>query len=305
MGFTQRNIEIDSNVWNKLKSEAMKRNKNVRGFAGEILTDYIKVIGRKDKRKKIKAIILAAGMSSRLMELTDDKPKCMIEVNGKTILQRQIEILKECGIDDIIVIRGYKKEAINYTGVKYVYNQNYRRNNILESLMHAESEMSGDFIVLYSDILFTRDVVEKLLRSKSDISVVVDRDWLSNYKDRSQHPVEEAEKVIVKNGRVIKIGKLIKSYEAGGEFIGMAKFSSRGSNMLKNIYRELKEKLGYNSPFHEAAVFEKAYLTDMIQEMINRNIGVAPINISGGWIELDTIEDFQRAEKVTKECDFQ
>jgi hypothetical protein len=162
MPLVQRNIEVDSEVWAKLKQEAVAKHRNVRDLAGEILTDYV-IEGAKAKgQRNVKAIIIAAGMSSRLAELTDDKPKCMLEIKGKTILQRQIETFNQCGIDEIVVIRGYKKEIINYTGVKYIYNQNYRRNNILESLMYAESDMDGEFVVSYSDILFKASVVRRL-----------------------------------------------------------------------------------------------------------------------------------------------
>ena len=143
MPLFQRNIDVDSAIWAKLKQEAIAKHRNVRDLAGEILADYVIKRDKTKAQRGIKAIIIAAGMSSRLVELTDDKPKCMLEIKGKTILQRQIETFNQCGIDEIIVIRGYKKEVINYTGVKYIYNQNYRRNNILESLMYAENDMDG------------------------------------------------------------------------------------------------------------------------------------------------------------------
>lgn len=248
---------------------------------------------------KMKAIILAAGMSSRLMELTDDKPKCMLEMGGKTILQRQIDTFRQCGTNDIIVVRGYMKEKINYAGLKYVYNKNYRRNNILESLMYAESEMDSDIIVSYSDILYDKSVVEKLLESKADISLIVDTDWIEHYIDRFQHPIEEAEKVMVKNDRITKIGKMINPNEAHGEFIGVAKFSKVGAGILRENYARVKIELG-NAPFHEAASLENAYLTDMLQELIDRGYVIANVDIKGGWMEIDTPEDLQRAEEKYK-----
>ncbi|GAJ02287.1 unnamed protein product, partial [marine sediment metagenome] len=242
------------------------------------------------------AIIIAAGMSSRLMELTEDKPKCMLAIGGKTILQRHIETFNECGIDEITVIRGYKKEAINYTGVKYTYNQNYRRNNILESLMYAESDMDGEFIATYSDILFERSVVEKLLESKADISIVVDTGWRSRYKNRFQHPMEEAEKVIVTNNKMVEIGKAINPNEAYGEFIGLAKFSNTGAEILKTNYKRVVTQFG-NTEFHAAPSVEKAYLTDMFQELIDKGYTVSNSDIEGQWMEIDTIEDIDRARK--------
>jgi choline kinase len=295
MPLIQRNIIVDSDIWAKFKAEAIARNKNVRNFAGEIVSDHIMSKNKVKKIRDVKAIIIAAGMSSRLMELTDDKPKCMLEVNDKTLLQRQIEIFKHCGIDEIIVIRGYKKEKINYVGVKYIYNMNYRRNNILESLMAAEKEMVGEVIITYSDILFKRNVVEKLLESKDDISIIIDTDWKDRYKDRFQHPFEEAENVIVEKNKVKKISKIINPNDAYGEFIGMAKFSKKGSEIWRKNYHEVKKQFG-NNPFHTAISIEKAYLTDMFQELIDRGYTVSSVDIKGDWMEIDTLEDISKAE---------
>lgn len=296
MALIQKNILVDSETWARLKTEAIAKNRNIRQFAGEIMVDYFEKGATKEKRD-VKAIIIAAGMSSRLMELTDDKPKCMLEIGGKTILQRQIETFNKCGIDNITIIRGYKKEKINYTGVRYVYNQNYRRNNILESLMCAESEMNDEFVCTYSDILFEENIVEELLQSKADISLVTETDWVSHYKDRFQHPIEEAENVVVKKGRIVKIGKSINVNDAYGEFIGLAKFSKKGAEILKTNYRRVREQLGSNSPFHEARTLENAYLTDMFQELIDSGYKVTNVDIKGGWLELDTVEDIHKADK--------
>lgn len=294
----QRNIDIDAKVWAALKIKATQMNKNVRELAGEILTEFVKT-NRIRIPKKPKAIIIAAGPGKRLMPLTKAKPKCMLDINGKTLLQRQIEIFKKCGVEDIIVIRGYKKNAINYPGLKYFYNANYQTNNILESMFYAESEMNSEFVVTYSDIWFDKTVLEKLLDSKKDISLIVDRDWQSSYKERYQHPIEEAEKAVIKEGKIIKIGKGLNKNDAHGEFIGLAKFTEAGTEILKSIYR-IAKNLYSDKPFHEAYVFEKAYLTDMIQELIDRGFDVHSVDIESNWIEIDTHEDYQKALKTIK-----
>lgn len=295
---TQRNIEVDPEVWSKLKIEAMGMNKNVRELAGEILADYL---GSKkiEKEKKPKAIMIAAGVDTRLMPLTKDKPKCMLDVNGKTILQRQIATFKQCGIDDIVVVRGYKKKSINYPGLRYYYNSNYRTNNILSSLFSAEAEMDDEFIAAYSDILFTASVVENLLKSSADICLCIDTGWRSRYVDRHQHPIEEAEKAVLRDGKVGKIGKAINPNEAHGEFVGLAKFSKTGAEIFRSNYK-IAEKLFSNKPFHEAPVFHKAYFTDMVQELIDRGFVVDYVGVAGNWIEIDTHEDLQKAKKMFK-----
>lgn len=296
MEMVQRNIEVDREIWSKLKIKAMEMNRNVRELAGEILADYIK--GEKiGKTGKHKAIIIAAGVDVRLLPLTKDKPKCMLDVNGKTIIQRQIETFKQCGVDDLVVVRGYKKKSINYSSVRYYYNSGYKTNGILDSLFSAEAEMDDGFIAAYSDILFTRPVVEKLLKSTADITLCIDTEWRSKYAGRYQHPIEEAEKVVLQNGRVVKIGKSINPNEAHGEFIGLVKFSKTGAEIIRSNYK-IAEKLFSNKPFHEAPVFHKAYLTDMIQELIDRGYVVDYTSASGNWIEIDTHEDLQKAKKM-------
>jgi len=298
MALTQRNIEVDTGVWNSLKAEAIDSNKNVREFAGEILADHVRGIGTAEK-PGTKAIILAAGPGSRLRPLTDDKPKCMLEINGKTLIERQIETFRNCGIDDITVVKGYKKNMINYPGVKYYINRNYKNNNILESLMYAEKEMDSEFIASYSDILYDEGIIKNLMKSDADISIVTDTDWVSHYKDRYQHPIEEAEKVAVKDGRVTRISKIINPNEAYGEFIGLVKFSNRGADILVKEFNRVKKEF-QGKPFQTAASAEKAYLTDMIQELIDKGHKVENVDIKGSWLEIDTLEDYERAQKLIK-----
>ncbi len=298
MALTQRNIEVDTEVWNSLKSEAMSSNKNVREFAGEILADHVNGKGKRE-RTGIRAIILAAGPGTRLRPLTDDKPKCMLEINGKTLIERQIEVFRNCGIDDITVVKGYKKNMINYPGIKYYINRNYKNNNILESLMHAEKEMDSEFIASYSDILYDEGIIKKLMKSGGDVSIVTDTDWTSHYKDRYQHPIEEAEKVAVKDGKVTRITKIINPNEAYGEFIGLIKFSNKGAEILKKEFSRVRKEFRAK-PFQTAASIEKAYLTDMIQELIDRGHRVESVDIQGKWLEIDTLEDYERAKKLIR-----
>ncbi|MFH1423808.1 MAG: sugar phosphate nucleotidyltransferase, partial [Candidatus Nealsonbacteria bacterium] len=103
-----------------------------------------------------KAIIIAAGMGKRLNPLTGDIPKCLLKIGDKTIMERQLEALRLCGITDSTVIRGYQGNKINFAGIKYYENTNYQNNNILNSLFCAEPEMNGDFIASYSDILYDK-----------------------------------------------------------------------------------------------------------------------------------------------------
>ena len=243
-----------------------------------------------------KALIIAAGLGSRLKNHTENLPKCMLDFAGKTLLQRQLDVYKENSITDISVIRGYKKEKIKYKGLKYFENTDYKNNNILNSIFYAEDFINGNIIISYSDILFDSTVVKRLLKSNHDISVVVDIDWRGYYVGRKDHPISEAENVIFNsNNEVEKIGKInTGNEEVHGEFIGMIKLTSSGAETFKEHFNRLK-KIYWNKPFQRAKIFQKAYLTDFIQELVDIGIKVHCVIIESGWKEIDTVEDYKNA----------
>ena len=254
------------------------------------------------KEKKMKAIILAAGMGTRMGHLTENLPKCMLKFGSKTLLKRQIETLTSCGVTHIAIVKGYMKEKIKYQGLKYYTNDNFENNNILNSLFYAEEEMDDEVIISYSDILYEKEVVERLLESRKDISIVVDIEWREYYKDRKDHPIEEAENVIFDaENKVVEIGKIFtKKHDVHGEFIGMMKLTKRGTDIFKKNFHRVKE-LFWGKPFIKAATFEKAYLTDMLQDLVLLGVDVHCVIIKRGWKEIDTVEDYKNALKAFEE----
>ncbi|MDA9319304.1 integrase arm-type DNA-binding domain-containing protein [Candidatus Thioglobus sp.] len=244
----------------------------------------------------VKSIIIAAGLGSRLKGYTEALPKCMLMFGDKTLLERQLEVYEDCGIKDISVVRGFKKEKINYEGLNYYDNTDYHNNNILNSLFYAEEVINGNVIISYSDILFDTNVVSRLLESNADISIVVDIDWRGYYVDRKDHPIEEAEKVIFDaNNEVLKIGKVITSkQDVFGEFIGMLKLSPRGAEIFKLHFNRAKQ-IFWDKPFQRSQIFQKAYITDLIQDMVEMGVSIHCVIIERGWKEIDTVEDYEKA----------
>ena len=174
--------------------------------------------------------------------------------------------------------------------------------DILNSLFYAEDELNGNVIVSYSDILFESAVVKRLLESDADISIVVDIDWRAYYVNRKDHPLEAAENVIFNaNNEVVKIGKVLTAKDdVFGEFIGMMKFSPRGADLFKRHFQRAKE-LFWNHPFQRAKTFQKAYITDMIQDMVDLGVPIHCVIIERGWKEIDTVEDYEKALKEFEE----
>ena len=262
----------------------------------ELTNEEINILENSINKNNAKALIIAAGLGSRLKKHTENLPKCMLDFGGKTLLQRQLEAYKKCYIDDISLVRGYKKEKINYKGIKYFENDDYKNNNILNSIFYAEKVINGNIIISYSDILFDSSVVQRALDTNHDISVVVDIDWRGYYVGRKDHPISEAENVVFNsNNEVEKIGKInTGNEEVHGEFIGMIKLSNRGAEIFKQHFNRLK-KIYWNKPFQRAKIFQKAYLTDFIQELVDIGIKVHCVIIESGWKEIDTVEDYKKA----------
>lgn len=246
----------------------------------------------------MKAIIIAAGLGSRLLPLTKDTPKSMLPVRGKPMLHYALSHFIANSITDVSIVVGYAAEKIRQNTpypVTFFHNTRYAQNNILHSLFTASQKMDGEFICSYADIIYDAFVLQALLASKEDISVVIDIDWQKNYIGRSRHPDTEAEKVICAGNRISHIGKYVPTPHATGEFIGMAKFSAKGAQIWKEVFADAQKRYALTTPFQHAAIFEKAYLTDLFQELIDRGFSVHAVLIQGGWREIDTYEDYLRA----------
>lgn len=245
----------------------------------------------------MKAIVIAAGLGSRLRPYTNKVPKCLVPVGNKTILSSQIEVFKTFKIKNINLITGYKRKKIKLKKLKFFFNNEFKKNNILCSLFFAKSALKKNCIISYSDIIFKKTVVKKLLRSKANISIVIDTNWKKNYVGRTLHPISQAENVIFNSQNILKkAGKHLNATESNGEFIGLLKLNSRGCEIFKK-YFSLASKKFKNKPFYNAKVFKKAYLTDFFNYLIHNNVKINCVKINNNWMEIDTVQDYKKAQK--------
>jgi len=254
----------------------------------------------------MRAIIIGAGRGIRLMPTTADTPKCFAEVGGGRIMDWAIRAFQDNGVDDIAFIGGYQIDKVRaaYPKLTYRHNTEWERNNILASLFFAEDLMDQPFICCYSDILFAPEVVSGLLANEDDIALSVDTNWLSRYTHRSQHPTDDAEKVMVQNGAVTRIHREIPEAAAHGEYTGLARFSSTAAARLREHYHQCRRQFA-GQPFREAQVFEKAYFIHLLQEMIEAGEKMVHVDTHGAYIEVDTQEDFEYARHSWGGCDLQ
>jgi len=246
----------------------------------------------------MKAIIVAAGMGRRLSPYTDDRPKTLVEINGRSILERQVDAYRAAGVAEINIVRGYMKEKIDVAGARTFDNDEFRSNNILTSLFYAEPAMAGGFLFSYSDIVFRPEVVRTVIETEGDYALVIDRRWHEAYVGRMNHPVEEGEVARVDDGRVTLVGKkTMPPEEATGEFIGLARFSARAVERMRERFHARRRALA-GQPYGRAPRCEVAYLTDLLNDLIESGEVMRPAFIDGGWREIDTVEDLERAKSV-------
>ena len=251
-----------------------------------------------------KAIILAAGEGKRLKHLTKNCPKCMIRLFGKSLLEHQIETFRKCGIDDITVIKGHRGEMINFSGIKYYDNKHYETTNMVETLFCALHELNGPAIISYGDIIFEKRVLDKLILSENQISIVVDQNWKEYWSIRMSDINKDVESLKLNSeGDIIDIGQKVEDLEEiGGQYIGLMKFGKNGIENLKEFYFLCKEKSRQGkNPLNHKIPFEKSYMTDLLQGLIHEGYKLTSIPINGGWLELDTINDYDLYNNLKKE----
>lgn len=233
------------------------------------------------------ALILAAGLGSRLAPITDNCPKSLVMVNGKPILVKQIENLIENGITDITIISGYKAEILQerihsqFPKVQIINNVDYASTNNMYSAYLAREVMDGqDFIMMNADVFYDSSVIEKLLAFDADNAIVTD---IGTY-------IEESMKVIEVNNRLLKISKTITSDEALGVSIDVYKFSTEaGSAFFKKCAEYIEDKKELN-------MWSEIALNDILPKVEFRACPLV-----GRWFEIDNHEDLMAAEKLFAE----
>lgn len=232
----------------------------------------------------MKALILAAGLGTRLAPLTDDCPKSMVEVNGKPILMKQIENLYENGITDITVISGYKAEVLEerinqiYPEVKIIRSVDYATTNNMYSAYIAKDVMDGSgFIMMNADVFYDASVIEELICCESQNAIVTD---IGTY-------FEESMKVAEEDGRLVRIAKTITPEEALGVSIDVYKFSDEAA---KAFFSKCAE---YIEDKKELKLWSEVALNDILSE-----VEFKACLLKGRWIEIDNHEDLDIARKL-------
>jgi L-glutamine-phosphate cytidylyltransferase len=229
----------------------------------------------------MRGVILAAGKGSRLNGTAGDKPKCLVEIGGITLLERQIRALKRAGIADVVVVVGCQAERVRAAcvdAVTFVENDRFAETNSLYSLWTARTLLLDGFVVLNCDVLFHPALLEALLASPHDAALLI------AYREAGQAPFGDEEmKVKVRAGHVIDISKTMDG-EADGENLGIVKFGAAAAPQLVSIVDRLIADGGTR---------------DWAPRAFREYAQVRPLHAigTGGhpWIEIDFPEDYRRA----------
>ena len=257
-----------------------------------------------------RAILIAAGRGKRLGEHTDEVPKCMVDVGAHTILGWVWKALSSVGVDELVVIRGYRGDVLEpfvrslAPKVTFVDNTEWQTNNVLLSLACARPFLDRPTYLSYSDIIFTPAVAAAAAASDAEIGLVIDREFRTIYEGRTEHPLDEGEvSDLMPDGSVARVGKrALPPAEAIGEYIGLTRLGARGVRTVANTLDQIAHRYHGrdDAPFQRAAHYRNAYLTDLWQELIDGGVRVDPVMIDGQWREIDTGQDLARARELVE-----
>jgi choline kinase len=242
----------------------------------------------------MKFLILAAGSGTRLGKQTEFLPKSLIRINKKTILERQLNIIKKNQKNNVVIIAGPNKEKFLEFQVDIFEDVEYKKHEQLGSLASINKIFDEDVIVVFSDIIFDEGIVKEIIKTECDFGIALDQNWREKYIERTDHPISQADLVEIKDGKIRQIKKNLQGKD-NSEFIGIVKFSSYGWKILIQLYNKLKEN--HEGSFHDANGFDDAYITDIIQELIELDYNIKPIFVKGNWLEIDTTQDLEIASK--------
>lgn len=240
----------------------------------------------------MKAVILAAGRGSRMGALTVDRPKCLTVVFGETLLARQLKSIKEAGIHEVCIVRGYKYEMVSPPNVKLMFNPKWETTNMVSTLLIANNWIGSDNVIIaYSDIIYTANTISNLSKTADDIVVANNLNWLSNWKSRFSNPLDDLETFKKDSqGLLLEIGqKTINISEIDGQFMGLVKFSKAGWNIFYKLISALDPK-----------TIDSLDMTKALNLCISNGENINTIDIGDDWFEFDSESDISIFEGLKR-----
>jgi choline kinase len=232
----------------------------------------------------VKAIILAAGRGSRMKSLTDERPKCMVELRGKTLLEWQLAALRDAGISEIAIVTGYKRELLAEQGLIEFHNPRWAQTNMVSSLACAQAWLQDEpCIVSYSDIFYSPAAVQSLMTCKASLAVTYDPNWLALWTERFGDPLLDAETFRLNaDDTLAEIGNKPRSVDdVQGQYMGLLRFTPEGWAEVVRLRSVLTPEQ-----------CDKVHMTNTLQQVIDAGrVPIQAVAYSGEWGEVDSAED--------------
>lgn len=235
----------------------------------------------------MKAIILAAGRGSRLGDLTASQPKCLARLLGKPLLEWQLEALAAAGVDDIVVVRGYRAECLVDSRYVVLDNADWAHTNMVETMACAADILRCEScLVLYSDIIYHPDIVRSMLSAKGDICIAYDTLWEALWRLRFTDPLSDAETFREEDGELQEIGNRADSLaDIRGQYMGVLRFTPAGWNAVSRLFDGL-----------DRADRARLDLTALMQRLLAGGQRIQCCAVAGRWCEVDSVSDIQTYE---------
>jgi L-glutamine-phosphate cytidylyltransferase len=246
----------------------------------------------------MKAIILAAGRGRRMGEYGENLPKSLLPFAGRPLIEHQIETLRAGGVSEIVLVTGFKHELMQFPNCRTYHNPEYATTNMIESLLCARDELAEPALIAYADILYTPDLVRKMIAGCGEVDVAVDEAWREYWTERFGTTETDLESLsVTADGRIDELGRPLNSSEGVlYRYVGLLRFGSEGFSRALALYdRKQCCDEGWSQ---SGKSFRNGYMTDLINELIASGGDVRPVTTRHGWLEFDTAEDYELACKM-------
>jgi choline kinase len=242
----------------------------------------------------MRALILAAGRGSRMGRLGDDRPKCLVELNGRPLIERQIAALRRGGVDEIGVVRGYRAEMIDFPGLSYFFNERWAETNMVMSLAAAAPWLNSEpVIVSYADIFYRSELVRGLARAPGQLVISYDRAWRRLWSRRFTDPLADAETFrIDAAGQLLEIGgKTTRIEDIQGQYMGLLKFTPPAWSAVEALLSTL-----------DAPTRDRLDATGLLRRLLaGKELPIGTFGTDGQWGEIDNPEDVALYQNMVRE----
>lgn len=235
-----------------------------------------------------RAIILAAGRGSRLGVLTADRPKCLVELAGRPLLDWQLAALDAAGVTRVGVVRGYRAHDVVRSVLEPFDNPRWQHGNMVASLLCARSWLrEAPSLVVYGDVVFHPQAARALRAADADVALTYDLAWRALWSARFAHPEDDAESFRTRDGRLVEIGRRVTDLDVvQGQFMGLVRFTPAG-------WREAEDVIA-------AADASTLQTTGLLQLLVERGVAIATLPVRGRWCEVDDARDLALYEHALR-----